>query len=152
MATLLNSKMLFGRPFLRLFFYMPYVIPAISGVFIWQSFLNGDTGWLDRLLKSIGSDHRRDAVDEANRAGLAGAEAISAGADLESAETRAIAAAGDRKPPLRGLALFWAASSRPPESRPARLAYGVIRLLAILVVVAEILRIAFRIFGGSFEA
>ena len=33
---------------------MPYVIPAISGIFIWQSFLNGATGWLNRILHLIG--------------------------------------------------------------------------------------------------
>ena len=87
--------------------------------------------------------------DEANRAALAGAEAVSAGADLESAEARAIAAAGDRKPPLRGLALIRAAASRPPESRLARSALTVISLLAIVVFVVELLRIAFRIFGGN---
>jgi multiple sugar transport system permease protein len=54
LATLLNSRLLVGRPFLRVLFYMPYIIPAISVVFIWQSFLNGDTGWLNRLLRAIG--------------------------------------------------------------------------------------------------
>ncbi len=53
-ATLLNSKTLYAKPFFRLFFYMPYIIPAISGVFIWQGFLNGQTGWLDRVLRGIG--------------------------------------------------------------------------------------------------
>jgi multiple sugar transport system permease protein len=54
LATLLNSRLLVGRPLLRVLFYMPYVIPAISAIFIWQSFLNGDTGWLDRLLRALG--------------------------------------------------------------------------------------------------
>lgn len=54
MATLLNSKMLIGRPFFRLLFYMPYIIPAISGIFVWQAFLNGQTGWLNRLLRAVG--------------------------------------------------------------------------------------------------
>ena len=53
-ATLLNSKLLFGKPIYRILFYMPYIIPQISGVFIWQSFLNGETGWLDRFLRFIG--------------------------------------------------------------------------------------------------
>jgi len=53
-AAILNSKWLLARPFFRIFFYMPYMVPAISAVFIWQSFLNGQTGWLNRLLTSIG--------------------------------------------------------------------------------------------------
>ena len=54
LAALLNSKVLIGKPFFRLLFYMPYIIPAISGVYVWQSFLNGQTGWLDRLLRLVG--------------------------------------------------------------------------------------------------
>ncbi len=54
MATLLNSKVVRAKPVLRVLFYIPYMIPAISGVFIWQSFLNGQTGWLNRLLRLIG--------------------------------------------------------------------------------------------------
>jgi multiple sugar transport system permease protein len=54
LAALLNSKWLVGKPVLRVLFYMPYVVPAISGIFIWQSFLNGQTGWLGRLLRLIG--------------------------------------------------------------------------------------------------
>lgn len=54
LATLLNSKRLVGKPLLRLLFYAPYVIPAISGIFIWQSFLSGSTGWLDRILRILG--------------------------------------------------------------------------------------------------
>jgi len=53
-ATLLSSKVLLAKPFFRLFFYMPYIIPAISGIFIWQSFLNGQTGWLNRVLRLVG--------------------------------------------------------------------------------------------------
>jgi ABC-type sugar transport system permease subunit len=54
MAALLNSKLLVGKRVLRVLFYMPYMVPAISGVFIWQSFLNGETGLLNRLLRLIG--------------------------------------------------------------------------------------------------
>jgi len=39
---------------LRVLFYMPYMVPAISGVFVWQSFLNGETGLLNRLLRLVG--------------------------------------------------------------------------------------------------
>ena len=54
MATLLNSKHLFGKRIWRTLFYMPYMVPAVSGIFIWQSFLNGQTGWLNRILRVIG--------------------------------------------------------------------------------------------------
>ncbi len=54
MAALLNSKYLIGKPFFRLLFYMPYIVPAISGIFIWQAFLNGDSGWLNRILRTLG--------------------------------------------------------------------------------------------------
>jgi multiple sugar transport system permease protein len=43
-----------GKPILRVLFYMPYMVPAVSGIFIWQNFLNGQTGWLNRLLGSLG--------------------------------------------------------------------------------------------------
>lgn len=54
MATLLNSKQLAGKRIFRVLFYMPYVVPAISGAFIWQSFLNGETGIFNRMLRLIG--------------------------------------------------------------------------------------------------
>ncbi|MBK8024869.1 MAG: sugar ABC transporter permease [Chloroflexi bacterium] len=54
MASLLNSKVLWAKPLLRVLFYMPYMVPAVSGIFIWQSFLNGQTGWLNRLLRIVG--------------------------------------------------------------------------------------------------
>lgn len=54
MASLLNSKILWGKPILRVLFYMPYMVPAVSSIFIWQSFLNGQTGWLNRLLRLVG--------------------------------------------------------------------------------------------------
>ena len=54
MATLLNSKLLQAKPFFRLFFYMPYIVPAVSGVLIWQSFLGGQTGMLNRALHLVG--------------------------------------------------------------------------------------------------
>ncbi len=54
LASLLNSKYLAAKRAFRALFYMPYIIPAISGIFIWQSFLNGQTGLLNRLLRLIG--------------------------------------------------------------------------------------------------
>lgn len=54
LAAMLNSKYVFGKPILRVLFYLPYMVPAISGIFIWQNFLNGQTGWFNRFLESVG--------------------------------------------------------------------------------------------------
>ncbi len=54
MATLLHSKYLRGKRIWTTLFYLPYMVPAVSGVFIWQAFLNTDTGWLNRILRMIG--------------------------------------------------------------------------------------------------
>ena len=60
LAALLNSKFLAGKRLLRVLFYAPYMVPAISGAFIWQSFLNGETGLFNqdaemgRLCQSAG--------------------------------------------------------------------------------------------------
>lgn len=57
LASLLNSKLLIGKPFFRTLFYLPYMVPLISSVFIWQAFLNGDTGWFNRLLRLVGIEN-----------------------------------------------------------------------------------------------
>lgn len=54
MAALLNAKYLVGKRIWRTLFYLPYMVPAISGIFIWRSFLNGQTGWLNRILSAMG--------------------------------------------------------------------------------------------------
>lgn len=54
LAALLNSKNLWGKTLWRPLYYMPYMVPAISSIFIWQAFLNGDTGWLNRVLRGVG--------------------------------------------------------------------------------------------------
>lgn len=54
LASLLNSKYLVGKPFLRTLFYMPYVVPIVSAVYIWQGVLNSESGWLNRMLESVG--------------------------------------------------------------------------------------------------
>jgi len=54
LATLLNSKYLIGKRFFRTLFYMPYIVPVVSAVYIWGGVLNTETGWLNRLLAQIG--------------------------------------------------------------------------------------------------
>jgi len=54
MAALVSSKALYGKRVWTTLFYMPYIVPAVSSVFIWLNFMNGNTGWLNRLLRAIG--------------------------------------------------------------------------------------------------
>jgi ABC-type sugar transport system permease subunit len=54
LATLLNSKYLWGKPLFRTLFYMPYMVPVISSVYIWQGMLNSESGWINRILGNIG--------------------------------------------------------------------------------------------------
>lgn len=54
MAALLNSKYLFGKRLWRVLYYLPYMVPAVSSIFVWQSFLNGQTGWFNRILRLFG--------------------------------------------------------------------------------------------------
>jgi multiple sugar transport system permease protein len=60
LAALLNSEYVMGKPVLRVLFYMPYMVPAISGAFVWQAFLNGQTGFLNRLLMIGGIENPPD--------------------------------------------------------------------------------------------
>lgn len=53
-ALLLNSKALKGSSLFRVFFFMPYVVPFIAGVLIWQGMLSTDTGWINIFLHQIG--------------------------------------------------------------------------------------------------
>ena len=43
-ALALNSKYLKGPGLFRVLFFLPYVIPFVSGVLIWQGMLNLETG------------------------------------------------------------------------------------------------------------
>src|SRR5690606_35171534 len=54
MAALLNSHNLVLRRVYTTLFYMPYMVPVVSAVFIWQGFLNPQSGWLNQFLASIG--------------------------------------------------------------------------------------------------
>jgi multiple sugar transport system permease protein len=54
LASLMNSKRLAAKPFFRTLFYMPYIVPLVSAVYIWQGMLNSETGWINRILLEIG--------------------------------------------------------------------------------------------------
>ena len=53
-ALLLNSPHLRGMSIFRVLFFMPYVVPFVAGVFIWQSMLNSETGWINGALERLG--------------------------------------------------------------------------------------------------
>jgi ABC-type sugar transport system permease subunit len=53
LATMLNSESLFAKRIFRTLFYMPYMVPIVSAVYIWGGVLNSETGWLNRLLDLI---------------------------------------------------------------------------------------------------
>src|SRR4029077_2181731 len=53
-ALLLSSRHLKAAGIFRILFFMPYVVPFVAGVLIWQSMLNPDSGWIDIALKSLG--------------------------------------------------------------------------------------------------
>lgn len=54
LAALLNSEFLAGKRLFRLLFYVPYMVPVVSSAYIWSGTLNTETGWVNRLLESIG--------------------------------------------------------------------------------------------------
>ncbi len=54
LAYLLTSKHLFGRSFFRAAFFLPAIVPGVSALAVWKGFLNGDDGWLNRMLGTIG--------------------------------------------------------------------------------------------------
>lgn len=53
LALALNSRHLRGSSFFRVLLFMPYVVPFVSGVLIWQNML-GDTGWINEFLRLVG--------------------------------------------------------------------------------------------------
>ncbi len=54
LAALLNNKYLRGKRFFRTLFYMPYIVPVVSAVYVWSGVLNTETGWLNRFLELFG--------------------------------------------------------------------------------------------------
>jgi multiple sugar transport system permease protein len=53
-ALLLHSRHLRGSGIFRVLFFLPYVVPFVAGVFIWEGMLNEDTGWINLVLEAIG--------------------------------------------------------------------------------------------------
>ena len=53
-ALLLNSPSLRGSSLFRVLFFLPYVVPFVAGVLIWQAMLNPSGGWLAVALSWFG--------------------------------------------------------------------------------------------------
>lgn len=54
LAALLNSNYLAGKRIFRTMFYVPYMVPVVSSAYIWSGVLNSETGWMNRILESVG--------------------------------------------------------------------------------------------------
>jgi len=52
-ALALNSKLLIGSSVMRVLLFMPYVVPFVAGVLIWNANL-GQEGWLNGALRFLG--------------------------------------------------------------------------------------------------
>jgi multiple sugar transport system permease protein len=63
-ALLLHSRHLRGSGAFRVLFFLPYVVPFVAGVFVWQGMLSADTGWVNGLLKFIGISHPPDWLQD----------------------------------------------------------------------------------------
>lgn len=59
LALLMNNKNLKGQSFFRSMFYMPYIIPFVASVFLWGGVLNPETGWINRILMSMGVPYEK---------------------------------------------------------------------------------------------
>jgi ABC-type sugar transport system permease subunit len=53
-ALMLNSSRLRASSLFRVLIFLPYVVPFVAGVLIWQSALAPDTGWVNQGLRSLG--------------------------------------------------------------------------------------------------
>jgi ABC-type sugar transport system permease subunit len=53
LALGLNSRYLLGSSVMRTLFFMPYVVPFVAGVLVWNAILGGE-GWLNGALRFIG--------------------------------------------------------------------------------------------------
>jgi len=54
MAALLNARHLWARRLFTTLFYMPYIVPLVSAVYIWQGIMNDRTGWINLALEKFG--------------------------------------------------------------------------------------------------
>jgi ABC-type sugar transport system permease subunit len=57
LALLINSRYIRGTSVFRVLFFLPYVVPFVAGVLIWQGMLNAESGWVNGFLRFIGIEH-----------------------------------------------------------------------------------------------
>lgn len=55
-AYLLTARRLWGRSFFRLMFYLPAMVPMVAAIIVWRYYLNGQSGWLARIIGWFGLD------------------------------------------------------------------------------------------------
>jgi ABC-type sugar transport system permease subunit len=63
-AVILNSPSLRGSSLFRVLIFLPYVIPFVAGVLIWQNTLLPDTGWLNQALHALGWQNPPDWLND----------------------------------------------------------------------------------------
>ncbi len=63
-ALFLSSPRLRGAGAFRVLWFLPYVVPFVAGVIIWQSMLNADSGWLNQFLGAIGVQNPPDWLND----------------------------------------------------------------------------------------
>jgi multiple sugar transport system permease protein len=63
-ALLLNSPSVRASSLFRVLFFLPYVVPFIAGVFIWQGMLDAQQGWVNGFLRLIGIQNPPDWLQD----------------------------------------------------------------------------------------
>ena len=59
-ALLLSNPRLKGSGIFRVLFFLPYVVPFVAGVLIWQAMLNPADGWINVFLRLVGVSNPPD--------------------------------------------------------------------------------------------
>jgi ABC-type sugar transport system permease subunit len=63
-ALLLHSRHLRATGAFRVLFFMPYVVPFVAGVLIWQGMLGSEqSGWINNVLRFVGIEHPPDWLE-----------------------------------------------------------------------------------------
>jgi multiple sugar transport system permease protein len=57
LAIGLNARYVKGASAFRVLFFLPYVVPFVSGVLIWGGMLNSETGWVNEVLRFLGVEN-----------------------------------------------------------------------------------------------
>jgi ABC-type sugar transport system permease subunit len=52
-AMLVNSKKLIAPGLFRILFFMPYTVPFVAGIVIWEQMENPTSGWIAAFIKSV---------------------------------------------------------------------------------------------------